>query len=334
MPVEIAVGPPVLSINNGATFMVSDLAGEIQPDTEQGVFADDTRFVSYYAISANGVAWQRLSSAATAYYAARVYLTNPLFGTEDGSVPAGSLSLVISRTIGDGVHEDLDIANHGLATVRFNLEIALRADFADVFEVKVGQLVRRGRIVTRWRAEHGALETSYINRDFHRTLLFRPLESASPPDYANGRVTFDVQLPAGATWHTCCDYVLARGGSVAAPDCGHYERSGTDHDRLHHQWLEGATKLTSANEDVYRLYRQSVEDMGALRLHDPDGASDTWVPAAGVPWFVAIFGRDSLIASLQNMIVHAGFARGALEKLAELQATAMATSRPRNPGRC
>jgi hypothetical protein len=59
MPVEIAVGPPVLSINNGATFMVTDLAGEIQADTEQGVFADDTRFVSYYAIFANGVPWQR-----------------------------------------------------------------------------------------------------------------------------------------------------------------------------------------------------------------------------------------------------------------------------------
>src|SRR5512132_236400 len=105
MPVEIAVGPPVLSVNNGATFMVTDLAGEIQPDTEQGVFADDTRFVSYYAISTNGVAWQRLSSAVTAYYAARVYLTNPQVATEDGTVPAGSLSLVINRTVGDGIHE-------------------------------------------------------------------------------------------------------------------------------------------------------------------------------------------------------------------------------------
>src|SRR5678815_548087 len=120
MPVEIAVGPPVLSINNGATFMVTDLAGEIQPDTEQGVFADDTRFMSYYAISANGVPWQRLTSAVTAYYAARFYLTNRAIATEDGNVPAGTLSLLISRTVGEGVHEDLDVTNHGQATVRFN----------------------------------------------------------------------------------------------------------------------------------------------------------------------------------------------------------------------
>src|SRR5881296_1899226 len=185
MPVEIAVGPPLLSINHGATFMVTDLGGEVQADTEQGVFADDTRFVSYYAIFANGLPWQRLTSAATAYYVARIYLTNPVVPTQDGDVPAGTLSLVINRTVADGIHEDLDVANHGLATVRFNLEIALRADFADVFEVKVGQLVRRGRIVTRWRAEHGELETSYVNRDFRRSLIFRLLESTSPPDYAN-----------------------------------------------------------------------------------------------------------------------------------------------------
>lgn len=61
-----------------------------------------------------------------------------------------------------------------------------------------------------------------------------------------------------------------------------------------------ATALTSANEDIYRLYRQSIEDMCALRLHDQDMAHDVWVPAAGAPWFVTVVGRDSLIVSLQH----------------------------------
>src|SRR5262245_54617683 len=166
MPVEIAVGPPLLSASNGATFMVTDLAGEIQADTDQGVFADDTRFVSYYAISANGVPWQRLTSAVTEYYASRVYLSNQPIATEHGDIAAGTLSLVISRTIGEGIHEDLDIANYGLETARFNLEIALRSDFADLFEVKTARLVRRGRIVTQWQSEPAQLETTYANRDF------------------------------------------------------------------------------------------------------------------------------------------------------------------------
>src|SRR4030095_2734027 len=73
--------------------------------------------------------------------------------------------------------------------------------------------------------------------------------------------------------------------------------------------------------------------MGALRLHDHDFEPDVWLPAAGVPWFVTIFGRDSLIVSLQNMLVHAGFARGALAKLAELQATEMDDYRDAEPGK-
>src|SRR5262245_7414317 len=141
MPVVIAVGPRVISINRGATFMLTDLGGEIAADTELGVYADDTRFLNHYAIFANGVPWQRLTSAATAYHTARVHLSNALVPTEDGDIAAGTVSLVICRTVTDGIHEDLDVINRGLGPVRFNLEVALRSDFADLFEVKLGHLV-------------------------------------------------------------------------------------------------------------------------------------------------------------------------------------------------
>src|SRR2546429_7161149 len=199
MGVEIALGPPVLSINHGATFMVTDLGGEIQADTDQGVSSDYTRVFSYYAVVATGLSWQRLNSAATSYYEARVYLMNDVVPTEDGDIPEGALSLVIDRTVSDGIHEDLDVANHGLVPVRFNLEIALRSDFADLFEVKLGHLVRRGRIVTRWHDRRAELETSYTNRDFRRSLVYRLPNASSPPGYANGRVTFEVELRTGAT---------------------------------------------------------------------------------------------------------------------------------------
>ena len=91
----------------------------------------------------------------------------------------------------------------------------------------------------------------------------------------------------------------------------------TKFDSLHQEWIGQATALTSTNEDIYRLYRQSVADICALRHDDQDMAHDVWVPAAGVPWFVTLFGRDSLIVSLQNMMVDPAFARGALKKLAE-----------------
>ena len=333
MGIEIALGPPVLSINHGATFMVTDLGGEIQADTDQGVFADDTRFVSYYAIFANGLSWQRLNSAATSYYEARVYLMNDVVPTEDGDIPEGALSLVIDRTVSDGIHEDLDVANHGLVPVRFNLEIALRSDFADLFEVKREHLVRRGRIITRWHPWRAELETAYANRDFRRRLVYRLLNSGSPPSYANGRVTFELDLAPGATWHTCCHYLLDRGEAVRAPRRGCQHDGVASEDALQDRWLSGATKVTSANEDVYRVYRRSVDDMGALRLYDHDFGPDLWIPAAGVPWYVALFGRDALIASLQNAIVQPALARGALKKLAELQATERDDRRDAEPGK-
>src|SRR6266540_1674883 len=332
MPVEISVGPPVLTINQGSTFMVTDLNGEIAAESEQGVFAGDTRFVSYYEVFANGERWVRLTSSATSYYAARIYLTNPIFDTEDGPVPANTLALNLTRAVGEGIHEDLDLANYGLTHVRFNLEIALRSDFADLFEVKRHSFVRRGRIETDWHPRQSELHTSYTNRDFHRRLIFRLHNSGARPGYANGRITFDVELPPGGTWHTCCDYLLVLGQRVRAPihDCN---LGRTELDELQHEWEERATKLTSANEDVYRLYHQSVEDMGALRLHDHDFGRDVWLPAAGVPWFVTIFGRDSLIVSLQNMLIYPSFARGALQKLAEFQATSMDDYRDAEPGK-
>src|SRR6266508_3753663 len=184
MPVNINVGPPVVMINQGSTFMVTAPDGQILADTDQGVFAVDTRFVSHYAIFANGQPWQLLTSSAISYYAARFDLTNPPLETEDGSVASGTLALCISRNIAEGIHEDLDLTNHSLSRVRFNLEIALRSDFADLFEVKSGKFVRRGRITTQWHDADGQLASSYANRDFTRRFIYRLQRSATPAVYA------------------------------------------------------------------------------------------------------------------------------------------------------
>jgi SAM-dependent methyltransferase len=107
MAVEISVGPPVLTINQGSTFMVTELSGEIAANGEQGLFASDTRFVSYYAISANGDPWTPVTSGTPApvYYGARIHLTNGDLITEDIPVARGTIALTISRGVAEGVHE-------------------------------------------------------------------------------------------------------------------------------------------------------------------------------------------------------------------------------------
>src|SRR4029450_11866714 len=135
-------------------------------------------------------------------------------------------------------------------------------------------------------------------------------------------------------WHPCWEYMFGVQERMGRPLRGCLESSkSTNIDELERQWIAHATTLTSANEDVYRVYQRSVEDIGSLRLHDHDFAPDVWIPAAGVPWFVTIFGRDSLIVSLQNMLVYPGFAGGALRKLAELEATGRDDWRDAQPGK-
>ncbi len=327
---QISLGPPVLTINQSATFMVTDLTGEITGEGELGVFADDTRLVSYYAISANGEPWMPLTASATAHNAASVHLTNRTVPTEGGDIARGTLALTITRVVDDGIHEDLDVVNYGLDPVRFHLEIALRSDFADLFEVKAHTFVRRGHIHTEWDEERSELHTSYTNRDFRRRFTFHAFDSDTRPHYANGRVTFPIELGPGAAWHSCCEYVLAHDDQERAPAHVHPEGGA---DEVQRRWLAAATTLTSSNEDVYRLFRRSVEDMGAMRLRDHDAGPDAWLPAAGVPWFVTIFGRDSLIVGLQTMMVHSCLALGSLKTLARFQATERDDWRDAEPGK-
>src|SRR5207247_1874599 len=103
----------------------------------------------------------------------------------EGDILGGQLGLEISRAVGDGIHEDVDVTNYGLAPARFNLEIALRSDFADLFEVKSHKFVRRGHIESEWDGRRRELRCSYVHRDFQRRFVYRVLNSDSAPHVAN-----------------------------------------------------------------------------------------------------------------------------------------------------
>jgi glycogen debranching enzyme len=334
MALEVTVGPPVLTINNGYTFLVSELDGSITPASDQGLYARDTRYLSGYQLYLNGKSWTLLNSGAIAFYASQTHLMNPRVVTEEGVLAAGTVSLLLSRTLGEGLHEDLDIRNYSSKPVHFILEVLIRSDFADIFEVKAKELTRRGHIESDWQSDRQELATRYSARDFRRCLVVRLRCSGSRAVYANGRISFAIDLPAGGAWHACCNYDLVANDKVqpAPENCvqGHEQLESAQ--SLAH-WKEVTTQITTPNEEFYRLYRQSVEDLAALRLPRDEEHPQELLTAAGVPWFVAVFGRDSLIASLQNIIVFPDFARGTLQRLADLQATEVDAYRDAEPGK-
>jgi glycogen debranching enzyme len=331
MAVEVKVGPPVITINHGHTFLVTEFDGSITNGSDQGLYCRDTRYVSRYQLYIDGKRWTLLNSSEIAYWTSRAYLVNPALTTDQGMMASGIVGLVVTRAVSDAFHEDLDIRNYSSHPQRFTLELLIRSDFSDIFEVKDRNLTRRGHIETHWNSVAQQLTTRYEHRDFRRSLILHT-RATSAASYGNGRINFTINLEPHSTWHCCGHYDLVENDATprTVPHCATAFHT-SDPARSLSQWKAATTHVTTSNEDWYRLYRQSVEDMSSLRL--PQGDSGTFVPAAGVPWFMTVFGRDSLIVSLQNMTVYPGFALGTLQRLADLQATEVDDYRDAEPGK-
>ena len=152
--------------------------------------------------------------------------------------------------------------------VRFFLELLPRTDFADIFEVKSKRLIHKGNVRTEWHQNTSELISSYAYNDFKRSVITRFMRNGSAATYSNGRIRFLVDLVPGGSWHTCCQHAfLGEEASRASRLCVHMLRDASSPvEQELASWRKVTTSVTSSNEDVYRLFRQSVEDMAALRV--------------------------------------------------------------------
>ncbi len=334
MSFKVQVGPSQVAIHHGRTVLVCEPDGTIAYPGERGLYFNDTRIIGSWSIYADGERWDLLSGGATSYDVSRLYLTNKALQTADGPVEARTIAMVLSRAVQGGMHEDVDITNHGRAHATFNLEIGIRCDFSDVFEVKAGSAIRRGSIATTWLPDAQSLETAYTNQDFHRALKVSA-KLVGRMSYANGRLSFVVSLAPGQTWHCCLLYDLMDGDKVMeAPNrCANdTDPADTAAQDVNH-WKRDVLNIRTSNEEVYRTFAQAVDDMAALRLPQDGDGGMSFVPAAGLPWFTALFGRDSLIASLQAVLIYPEFATTTLDVLGALQATERDDYRDAEPGK-
>jgi glycogen debranching enzyme len=334
MPFKVQVGPPQIAIHQAMTVMVTEPDGQINWPSDKGLYFFDTRLISAWSVYANGAPWDLLTGGAINFDTARIFLTNQTFVTEDGPIPRQTLAFQLSRTMDQGLHEDLDITNHGQKPIRFNLEIAIRSDFADVFDVKARRDIRRGRITSDWSESRQTLRTTYRNADFARSVAITVGESDSQAVFANGRLSFEVKLPPHGNWHACLLYDFADGAKhYRAPKNCAIDAGSSTQAQARRDWRQTVLKIGTSNEEFYRFFRQAIDDMAALRLPLEGTDHMMFLPAAGLPWFMAPFGRDSLIVSLQNILVYPEFSHGALNVLGRWQATERDDFRDAEPGK-
>ena len=319
----------------------------------EGYFVCDTRLASGYRIHFGGVAPVLLDSCVVNARAARFEFTNPTLDEPHGPVQAGTLHLRVDRTLGHGVHDDYDVVNYGDDRVELVVELSIECDFADLFDVRPNRLVRRGAMQTSWDEAVPKVMTRYRNERFTRALDLVIDRHDSVPEFANGGISFRICLAPGESWHTCVLWIPEIDGrrpEHPVRKCHDLLGGDSATDRAHRKWVESSASFSTANPLVERAINQAVEDLASLRLHTYDERArgtdlseavalrndidpNAWVPAAGVPWYVTLFGRDSLIVSLQTFALSSRFAGGALTALGSLQADDYDSHRDMEPGK-
>ncbi len=331
MSLPVRVGPPTVTINRDDRVLVTDLDGAVRPTEDEGFYARDTRFVSGYRFWLNGQRPLLLNASAVRHFSARYQFANPQMIDVSGEIPRQQVSLRLDRTVAGGVHEDYDIVNYGQRPLTLTLEIQIVSDFADVFEVRGRKIIRRGQINTDWERADCELRTSYENDGWRRELVVRVERPGCQPQFANGRLIFDFELAPKDVWHTCLKWlpITDEGEPPTTLPCNALTEGEAGFRPPHLP----AVNVDTPNNIVRAAWRQAVRDMEALHLEDPQAAPGLFIPAAGIPWYVTLFGRDALIVGMHGITGYPELAAGALRRLADLQATDDDPERDMEPGK-
>jgi glycogen debranching enzyme len=311
-----------ISILDGSTFLVSAPNGDIdaKPDQPHGLFFKDTRHLSKWKLSVQGITFDVLSTDAIEYYYAQHFCVPPT-----GTIYKNpAISIVRRRSIGDGFVEDLTIMNHGNEEEKVELRLDFGADFCDLFEVK-DALKKKGKYYQAQR--NGRQVLGYKRDDFVRETLIR--STVSPAEDAGDHFVFRVTIQPKSSWSTSLHVTPVTGQTVHNPKFA--TEQGDAMRRSLKEWIDEAPTV-KCHPDAVRLYMRSLVDIAALRFA-PDTLAEHSLPAAGLPWFMALFGRDSLITSYQMLPFNSELAATTLRALADAQGKKEVELTEEEPGR-
>jgi glycogen debranching enzyme len=314
----------LVKILDGNTFVVSDSRGDIEASRTDptGLFSFDTRFLSRWVLTVDGERLTPLSVDDLQYFETRFFLV-PGMGTV---YIDAKLSVIRQRAVASGFHEELTILNHADRPVRLEVRIEAGCDFADLFEVK-DDLRKKGRYAADVKPR--SLVLSYERGPFRRATA---ISATARARYDAEGVTFDVRVPAHGQWTTEVDVVTELGAGQALPDTGDPKRAQDRMRRNLERWIGEAPRLECDHEPLQATYRRSLVDLAALRFSPPIAAGRA-LPAAGLPWFMTMFGRDSIFTSLQALPFTPELAATTLRALGDWQGVRSDDFRDEDPGR-
>jgi glycogen debranching enzyme len=352
-----------LYVSQGRAVMATERDGFIGGGADHGLFVHETRLLSRYRYLIDdapprAVALSNVEQHTWLGY----YIALPPGVEQERDTGSGQMDVVseqtielrLSRYVGGGLHEDVDLTNFTQQRTAFTLALEVDADFADVDETKWGR-EQSGEIAREWReADGGAwelrldyrVERAYDNQEgrgtarLHRGLTVRVEHAASPPSYEGGRISFAVTLEPLGRWHACLNLIPLIDGERFAPlyGCRSFAGARNEYDRRRKIFLDEATRFTAPQERtltrvVTGTLEQAKRDLAALRLYDLDRGERAWTTAAGLPIYVALFGRDALTAAWEAALLGPEMMKGTLPELARWQGREVNDWRDEQPGK-
>ncbi|NKX56250.1 amylo-alpha-1,6-glucosidase [Arthrobacter mobilis] len=316
-------GAGAVTLVEGANFCISLQNGDIFPHHPHGVFFQDTRILSRWNLTVNGEPLEPLGAWTPAPYQGSYVGRAPL---ADGRADS-PLTVERSRELGAGILEDITVRNYGLEPAHCLIALAVEADFADLFEVKEGLAHRQWQQTRRTR--RGTLTIQAEWQGVRKGVVVRAPGAEAGPD----GLLFRAVVPAHGSWGVQVAVVPATGDRAwAGPSVMHSPDAVSPRDRRQQAWEASMPALRMGNPSVQRTVLRSHEDLGALRIVDPR-QPERMVVAAGAPWFMALFGRDSLLASYMIVVLDPSLALGTLQTLASRQGTVVDPLTEEQPGR-
>ncbi|MBO0812348.1 MAG: amylo-alpha-1,6-glucosidase [Microlunatus sp.] len=312
---------PGVTLVEGSTFCLSDRSGSIK-GAANGLYYADTRVLSEFELTLDGASPEILTVIPDQPYGCRFVGR----GNQRPDEFEATLIIERQRLVGDGMREDIVLTNHGTGDVEVALALAIAADFADIFEIR--GILRRDRRLSR-NAVQGRVELRLENVPDQRSVTV----SATGWRPTDDGLAIDATVPAHGTWTTSIQVVPGVGDhdlEPAFPEGRSIDASVPS--RRASAWYQAAPRGSVGHPGLDRALTISRRDLGALRISGDDHRDGDAI-AAGAPWFMTLFGRDSLLTSSMTLPYFPDLALGTLRSLARLQGRSENPQTEEQPGK-
>lgn len=305
-----------VTLVEGASFAICDTAGDIVPGAVQGLFVGDTRVCSACTLLIDGLSVQPLT----------VMEPSPFEAMFVGRTPDRALLVVRELHVGRGMRLDLSVENLTTATRAVTVELVLSADLADLFAVKEG---RAGWASAPPVIDEGRL--SFTDTGRRRGLRARPCGGADIDEA--GSLLWRIDLAPRSEWHACVELASVRGGEEILPTyrCDEHPHTALPSARQA-RWHADSPRVNTDVPTLSAAFGRAASDLGGLRLFDPNQPDDPLI-AAGAPWFMTLFGRDSILTSWMALVLDPSIGLATVRALARLQGRRDNPSTEEQPGR-